>query len=432
MSRISRLVVVLGLWASNAAHAESEEASTSAPTRDSPGPLVHSGRLRPDASAHPLRACSFRHTVCVHAPRSTSYDAILGALEAAERAWETATGALDLPSPDPDPVTGAYDIYLVERPEIVAETAIGERDVRGRLDRASAFTTIDRRLTGCARDRAVSRELFRAILFRVSPAMDEGSALAQTTALAELVAGCAPIDTTLFQAHPERAIADIWTEAPREVGARFGEGAALVYDWLDTSFGARPGAIVGALWALSPTMTETGARRWSNEPDTFDVLRMSFRNALSTGSTVEDLFREIGVARALAGAPVKLDWSIDWPDKPRRFAFTSGVAPTGSSYVGIRRAGAPNGSRLRIEVEWEQHAKMRWSVVKLDPGGREIGHISVPTTERSTQAQMTVVDLDVAASLLLVGTNVGDPLYPFDPDDEVWEPHGWILTVASE
>jgi len=56
----------------------------------------------------------------------------------------------------------------------------------------------------------------------------------------------------------------------------------------------------------------------------------------------------------------------------------------------------------------------------------------VPTTERSTQAQMTVVDLDVAASLLLVGTNVGDPLYPFDPDDEVWEPHGWILTVASE
>jgi hypothetical protein len=43
-----------------------------------------------------------------------------------------------------------------------------------------------------------------------------------------------------------------------------------------------------------------------------------------------------------------------------------------------------------------------------------------------------VVDVDRVASVLLVGVNVGDPLYPFDPDDAVWEPHGWTLTLASE
>jgi hypothetical protein len=28
--------------------------------------------------------------------------------------------------------------------------------------------------------------------------------------------------------------------------------------------------------------------------------------------------------------------------------------------------------------------------------------------------------------------NTGDPTYHFDPDDEVWEPHGWLLSLAAE
>jgi hypothetical protein len=75
---------------------------------------------------------------------------------------------------------------------------------------------------------------------------------------------------------------------------------------------------------------------------------------------------------------------------------------------------------------------MRWAVVKVDAHGVEIGHLSIPSADRATEAQMTVVDLEGVASILLVGTNVGDPLYPFDPDDEVWEPHGWTVTLASE
>jgi hypothetical protein len=34
--------------------------------------------------------------------------------------------------------------------------------------------------------------------------------------------------------------------------------------------------------------------------------------------------------------------------------------------------------------------------------------------------------------VLLVGVNAGDPAYAFDPDEAVWEPHGWLVTLASE
>ena len=35
-------------------------------------------------------------------------------------------------------------------------------------------------------------------------------------------------------------------------------------------------------------------------------------------------------------------------------------------------------------------------------------------------------------SWCVVGVNVGDPSYRFDPDDEEWEPHSWLLTLAEE
>jgi hypothetical protein len=415
----------LALMAPSAAAEEEDEPVDAGPPNPwaSPGPIVERGPLRP--APMPLRACSMRHPVCVHGSKGPD---VLATLGSAERAWEMAAGALDLPSPDPHPATGAYDIYLVDRAG--ADTGLGERDPRGRVDRASAFSRIDVRATGCARDFLVARELLRAVLFRVSPAIDEGSARAQTASLAELIVPCFTIDASLFQSRPDRVIVDTWPEAPL-LGARYDEGAALVYDWIDKSFGAEPGAIVRALWALSPTVTTPGAWRWSNEPDTFDVLRASFKNALSLGSTVDDLLREVAVARATMPLPARIDRTIDWPSKPRRFAGEP-VAPTGATYFLIHKRDAPAGASLRVELSWEQHAKMRWAAVKLDPSGHEIGHIAIPSADRATEAQMTVVDLDRAADVLLVGTNVGEPLFPFDPDDDVWEPHGWLLTVAAE
>jgi hypothetical protein len=427
----------------SAVEAESEDEDTDAsaaepppaPVVERPGPLVRRGAPRPRDAAAPLRACSFRRALCVHAAAGAPAD-VLGALASAERAWDAAIGPLGLPAPDPDPSTRAYDVYLVDGLAGGADTSLGERDPRGGFDRASAFTRVDGRLTGCARDRAIARELLRAIVFRVSPARDDASARAQTTSLAELVVPCAPVDASLFQSHPERPWADAWPGAPPDVGARFGEGAALVYDWLDATYAAAPGALVRALWALTPTMTPLDAWRWNDEPDTFDVLRVTFNDnparARASAATIDNLYREIGVARALMPPRPRIDWSLDWPAAPRRIASTSGVQPTGAVYVEVNLAGAPGGARLRLEAEWEQGAKMRWTVLKLDAEGRATGQLATPTAERATEAQMTIVDLEGIASVLLVGVNAGDPSYPFDPDDEIWEPHGWLLTLAAE
>ncbi len=396
------------------------------------GPVIRPGTLRPAPATVPLRACSFRRALCVHAPAHVGAPAVLATLAAAERAWETAAGALDLPTPDADLATGAYDVYLAASPALAARTVLATRDARGPVDRASAFTLLDARLSGCSRDRAVARELLRAILARTSPAMDDGSARAQTSAMAELVEPCARADAALFQAHPERAFVDAWPEAPAAIGADFGDGAGLAYRWLDATFAASPGAVLRALWALSPSATPLGAFRWKNDPDTFAVLRTSMRDAVSTGSTLDDVFRELAVARALDGA--RLDWDVPWPDKPRRLASPpAGVAPAGASVVAIRRAGAgePSGN-LRVELDWETHAKMRWAIVKLDAAGRELGHLPIPTTDRATSAQMSLVGLEAVATVLVVGANAGDAAYPFDPDDEAWEPHGWLLTIARE
>jgi hypothetical protein len=246
-----------------------------------------------------------------------------------------------------------------------------------------------------------------------------------------------------FQQTADRAVPDA------SMGLERDRGAALLYWWLDYTFGVEPAATVRALWALAPTRTPLGEPRWRGTPNAFDVLRASFKNALATGSTVDDLWVDFEVGRAFVGdaddgahlpesralgaaGRVHAQWEINWPDHPRSLASGAGVAPTGAAYVVISRAGAAPGSRLRVEAAWEEHARMRWTAVKIDAAGKELGRISIPGPDRGTAAQMTVVDLDAAARVLLVGTNVGDPFYPFDPNAGVWEPHGWTLTVAGE
>ncbi|MDF2693140.1 MAG: hypothetical protein K0S65_1523, partial [Labilithrix sp.] len=238
-------------------------------------------------------------------------------------------------------------------------------------------------------------------------------------------------------------------QPPSHADHLFAAGAATFWARLDWAFGRQPGGIVTASWALHPTMTPVGASRWVNEPDTFDVLRTTFKGALSTNGTVHDLWLDFAIARAFLGsaddgfhlpelrtlgdaARVPIEWDIPWPKTPRRLAPRSPVYPTGASYLVIRHDGARPGARLRAEIEWEEHALFRWAFVKLDANGRELGRVVIPTTERATQAQMTLVDLDGVDRILLVGVNVGDPAYAFDPDDEVWEPHGWLVTVAEE
>lgn len=454
------------VWTARAASPESSDAARDAATPNADGralvgrPLVHD----PEPPANDRPACSMRWPLCVHAPRSVPGGLTLAVLASAERAWSTLEGTLGLPSPDVDPDTLAYAVHLVEGAG-PATTLLRARDVRSRVDRAGAFTVLDADVpSGCALDQLVARAIARASLYRVAPAIDEATATAQTTYLAGLVAPCfdAPQRDAArtFQAHPERAVtsahagddaAVAWSWRPRLTrGSRlFAEGASLFWARIDGAFGRAPGGIVRATWALAPTMTPLGAPRWNDEPDPFDVLRVSFDGALSSGSKLADLLLDVAVARAFMGsaddgrhapetralgddARVALDWELPWPKAPRRIAPRAPVEPTGSSYVVIRRSGARPDARLRVEITWEEHALFRWVIVKRDARGADIGRVPIPTTERATDAQLTLADLGDAESLLLVGVNAGDPAYTFDPDDEVWEPHGWLLTVAEE
>lgn len=401
-------------------------------------PLLYAAPPAPS----PKPACSFRLPICVHSTGSSG----LAVLAAAERAWATLTGALDLPTPDLDPATLTYPIHLVEGASL-PETRLAARDVRSSFDRARAFTVFDAGVKpGCALDVAVARALARASLYRVAPATDEGTARAQTQALAELTTPCSLAygadAKRAFQSEPHKTPADGSSLA-------FAEGASLFWSRVEWAYARRPGALIGATWALAPTRTPIGAATWKNEPDVWDILRITFKNALSTGSTLADLMLDVSVARAFMGgaddglhAPetrtlgeaggVPLDWDIPWPTAPRRLAARHPPAPGGASYLRIKTEGVKSNERLRVEIVWEEHALFRWAFVKIDPHGREIGRVVIPTRERATEAQMTLVDLSGAASVLLVGTNTGDPAYTFDPDDATWEPHGWLVTIAAE
>lgn len=399
-----------------------------------------------------LRACSARVPVCVHARTAADGPAARDSLAAFERAWATLTGALGVPTPDVDPLTLAYDVFVEPDVESLVDTALEARDVRSRVDRARGFSRVDGRLrAGCLLDGLAAEAVARASLLRAAPGTSEGIARAQATYLAEL-ATCASPDAALFQSRPDLAFADahVGETAPAAGGAfstspsarRFASGAALFWRRLDWAFGRVPGGVVTAAWALGPSMTPLGAPRWHDEPDTFDVLRVTFKNALSSGSTVSDLWLDFGVARAFPGStwhlpevrdvPVPLAWDIPWPKTPRRLAPRTPVAPTGASYLVVRREGARPEARLRVEIEWEEHALFRWAFVKLAKDGSELGRVPIPTTERATSAQMTLVGLEDTDRVMLVGVNVGDPAYAFDPDDEVWEPHGWLVTLAEE
>jgi hypothetical protein len=75
---------------------------------------------------------------------------------------------------------------------------------------------------------------------------------------------------------------------------------------------------------------------------------------------------------------------------------------------------------------------MRWFAVKLDANGKDIDEQPIGSLDRATGARGSVHGLDGTKAVLLVGVALGDWRFDFDPMDEVWEPHGWLLTVSQE
>jgi hypothetical protein len=409
------------------------------------GPAIDLRTSRPAGAATWPRACSFRHPICVHGEARAGVDV----LASADRAWDVETGALTLPAPDAGS-TGAYDIYLA--PDVIGggQTYLDARDAAARFDRASAFSVVDRSVPhGCALDAVVARELARASLFRVAPATGEATARAQTELVADLVAPCAAGDVigpTLFQRFDFRAIFDPLREANASIADDYERGAALFYGWLDSVYTEAPGGMIRAMWALAPTETALGAWHWRGRPDTWDVLTNTFKGRMGATMTIDDLLVEFAVARAFFGkggdddfaelaalgdaAEARFDWDVPWPTAPRSVASPNAVGPTGSAYVAVRHP--PKGASLYVGAQWEEHARMRWTVVKVRASGEPYATLPIIGFDRGTSAWLKVDNLDDADSLLIVGVNLGDPWFAFDVDDEVFTPHGWIVKLAPQ
>jgi hypothetical protein len=378
-------------------------------------------------------SCSLRHPTCIHSPRVAPPSVPLATLASADRAWDVLTGALGLPAPDTD-LDGAWHVYLVDGLPGDADgldygrALLSDRDPRTRFDSGTSFALVDRATPlGCPLDLALARALSRACLWRAAPATSEGSARAQAETMAHLAVPCAAseADVQEFQSRPERTLVDPSSSA-------FDRGASLFFDWLDATLAREPGSLVVGLWALAPTRTPPGAWRWNATPTAFDVLGVSLKGARTPDSTLEDMFVRFALERARATPAVRPAWRLPWPKTARRLASPEPVSPTGASYVLVDHGGAPAGSKLRMEAQWEDYARMHWVVVKLDAAGRTMAELPVTSLDRGTRASLTVEALEGVDRVLIVGVNVGSTEHGFDPDQGEWEPHGWLLTVEAE
>lgn len=402
----------------------------------------------------PVRACSFREPVCVHAGDETAPEAILGALHDLERARKALVYALGLPPPLPDGSLGgsdAFDLYLVDEAEL---SDIGftrghtERDEPriGELDRASAFAFLSHDLKGCARESSITRALASAIGWGIDAAESTSIRESRAAYLAELVSPCAKVTKSLiddFQRHPERAIFNHSHDAD--------PARSLLFPWyLDTSLGVgRPGAFPFALTAISRQKTPPGSFTWVDEPDTFDALRVSL--AARREKKLSDLLLDFAVARAFVGdrddgihmpetrwagasGRVRFEWAVPFTSLPRSLGPAFPIEPTGSSFIYIDLDDAPKGARITMRAEWEPPVLFRFAIVGVRKDGTEAHRLTLVGQEGPTSAMQTIEAIDDFAGLIVVATNTGDIGHarPFDPDEWPAEPHGYVVTIWGE
>jgi hypothetical protein len=243
------------------------------------------------------------------------------------------------------------------------------------------------------------------------------------------------------QAHPERAI------ARRNVDRTSG-GAALFFEYLEQSRAVGgTGFLAAALFALSASQTAGASVSWNNEPDLFDVLR---RTLGEDRVRMAALLGEFAVNRAFLGTRedgahlptlawlgdfgrVRFDWVMKYSSLPRRVVATRAIEPSGSIYLWLELDDLPLGAVLGFQATWEAPVAFKWSLVRVDKAGRELSRIDVPFQQRSSTIEARATNLEAAAALLIVGTNLGgiDLAHPFDPDLSPFEPQSCTVYLAK-
>jgi hypothetical protein len=413
----------------------------------STGREVAPARGRPDASAVPVVACSFRDAVCVHAEAATAPAAVLWTLRWAEQALRTYR-ALGLPAPLDDAGLGGtrgFDIYLLAAAEGPSTTP----DLLARgygFDSQSAFTILPppaAPFTSCFAPNAVAQGIARAILLRFDAGVEDGTSAMTSTYLASLASECSLADLAAvddFQRAPERAITAANPDEP---------AGSLLFPWfLDDVYGqSTPAKVVTTLISVAAQHTKPGALEWSNEPDLFDTLRINMK---ARESSLDALLLDFSIARAFVGSRsdgmhltgverfgdfgrVRFDWAVPYSSLPRRLAPIRPLDPTGATYLWIDCADAPAGAELTFLADWELPSIFRWSLIKIDRTGAENGRIDIAGVYGDSHVERSVVGLAGMAGLLVVGVNGGstDRAHPFDPDEAPYMPHSYTVTLAK-
>lgn len=408
------------------------------------GAQVAATLARPADGAEPP-ACSFRYPVCVHRGPGVTGDTALAALAAMEQAYERLVVAMDLPAPLPDMGLGgsdALDLYL---------RAGGDKGFRsehdlplpGRFDTASAFCVLD----SAARtplDRAATQCVGEAIAWRLDAGLTPFERRAYATDLWWIVGHPTSLDL--------QAIDDLQIDPQGGIAGRdlspLAEGSALFYEFLDTTEGVSgPGRLPTALIAMAAQKTDPRAWEWDNEPDVFDILRHTLGDS---PRRMADLLGRLAVDRAFLGARddgthlpsmmwagnfgrVRFAWSFPYSSLPRRVAPEYPLMPTGSAYIWLSLDKVSAKSSLGFRADWEAPVAFKWTLVRVGHDGTELSRMEVKYEESATHAEKEMVNLDGAAGILIVGTNMGgaDLSHPFDPDVAPYEPHSFTVYLAA-
>jgi hypothetical protein len=206
-------------------------------------------------------------------------------------------------------------------------------------------------------------------------------------------------------------------------------GGASFFRFLDVQYAREPDDYVRSLVGL-------GASKASNRPDAFDILQHQFPDRGSTEPYLNFAayrflcaHKDSDSGRGCQGR-IEPDWDIPLPEKPRRLQSPQPVAPFGASYIMLHNP--KHQAAIRLEWDWESYAWMRWLVIKLDADRHEQSRIVVNSQQRATEAVQSLVNLQGAEYILLVGAAFGDPTVPLYPPDAVPEGHGYMVTIAID
>lgn len=391
------------------------------------------GPPRPELGA---RACSRTRPVCA---QGASESVRWAAVEELVLAYDALVLALGVPAPLPDAGGGspALDLYLVggwAPLEVSAELAPGRGDAR------AAYCIVgEQAFDSVAAHACVARGAAHGLDAAETPAVGRALATHLTwLALGPDTDSIEAVDTAQSNTH----LAPLTRDA-----TELSSAGALFLAHVEAAYGSgRPGEAALSLYAQSRADDASTGLRWNNEPDLLDVLRHATGNE---PSRFADLALDFAIARAFLGdrsdglhhpdaawlgtfGRVRFDWNVSFSSLPRNLAALRPLEPLGSAYVWLDLAAAPPDTELGTSFSWEAPVRFRFSIVAVDAAGRELQRFDVPFFSSGTQVERTVRVPPGAAGLVFVALNLGGVSadYPFDPDHEPWEPHGFELYVA--